>query len=73
MTGTKKVIAGPQFARPEDLLFLAKLAEAGEFKPVIDRCYPFEQIVEAHSYVDAGHKKGNVIVTFVSSAAEPGA
>jgi NADPH:quinone reductase-like Zn-dependent oxidoreductase len=46
-----------------DLVLLRDLAEAGEIKPVIDRVYPLEQIIEAHSYVDAGHKKGNVIVT----------
>ena len=62
MTSHKKVIAGPAAERVEDMRFLAKLAEAGEFKPVIDRCYPFEQIVEAHRYVDTGRKKGNVVV-----------
>lgn len=63
MTSSKTVIAGPAAGRVEDLRFLAGLAEAGEFKPVIDRCYPFEQIAEAHSYVDTGRKKGNVIIT----------
>ncbi len=47
----------------ETISFLIELFETGKIWPVIGKCYPLEQISEAHSYVDEGHKVGNVVIT----------
>jgi NADPH:quinone reductase-like Zn-dependent oxidoreductase len=46
----------------EDLVLLSMLATKGEIRPVIDRTYALDDIVDAHRYVDIGHKRGNVII-----------
>ena len=47
----------------QDVLFLKELVEAGKFRPVIDRCYPLEDVIEATRYVETEHKTGNVVLT----------
>ncbi len=60
--GRKKVLAGEAWGGTADLLLLRQLAEAGQFKPVIDRRYPLQQIVEAHRRVDTKRKRGSVVI-----------
>lgn len=62
-SGRARVIGGVARAQPGDLELLARLIDEGRVKPVIDRRYTLDQIVEAYRYADTGHKKGSVVVT----------
>ncbi|NDJ35557.1 MAG: NAD(P)-dependent alcohol dehydrogenase, partial [Chloroflexi bacterium] len=63
LTEGRRVLGGSIPRDPELLLFLRDLCEAGAVRPVIERRYPLDEIVEAHRYVDQGHKQGNVVIT----------
>jgi NADPH:quinone reductase-like Zn-dependent oxidoreductase len=64
--GRKRVLFPLPTSSKEDVLFLKKLVVANQYKPVIDRIYQLEEIVEAYKYVESGQKTGNVIVTVAS-------
>jgi len=63
LTGNKKVVLFLQKQNTSDLNFMKELIEAGNVKPVIDRCYKLSEVPEAISYFAEGHAQGKVIIT----------
>ena len=63
VVGDRKVVFGMPRPTHEDVLYLKKLIETGEYRPVIDRTYPLEDVVEAMRYVETQEKTGNVVIT----------
>jgi len=66
-TSSKKVLFAFAGSRRQDLVALKELAEAGQIRAVIDRRFPLERAAEAHAYVDAGRRKGTVVLTVVDA------
>ena len=65
MFGSKKVLFPIPQDKKENLLYFKSLAEKGQLKPVIDKVYPFEQIIEAYKYVETGQKTGSVVIKII--------
>jgi NADPH:quinone reductase-like Zn-dependent oxidoreductase len=61
--GSKRVRLGLTSYSKEDVLLLERLIEAGEYRAVVDRTYPLDDVVEASRYVETGQKTGNVVLT----------
>ena len=61
--GDKKVICALSSEDPQDLVTIKEMAEAGQIKAYVDRCFPLEKVADAHRYLEAGQRHGNVVLT----------
>jgi NADPH:quinone reductase-like Zn-dependent oxidoreductase len=62
IVGSRRAALGIGRYRKEDLLLVRKLIGAGTYRPVVDRTYPLDDVVEAARYVESGQKSGNVVL-----------
>jgi NADPH:quinone reductase-like Zn-dependent oxidoreductase len=68
LVGSKRARLGIGRYRKEDLLLVKGLVEAGSYRPVIDRTYALDEVVEATRYVETGQKTGNVVLRVADDA-----
>jgi NADPH:quinone reductase-like Zn-dependent oxidoreductase len=61
--GKKRVLFPLPKITKQDVIFISELMKMGDFKPVIDRRYPLEEVASAYKYVETGQKTGNVVIT----------
>ena len=66
-----ELIQIPPRQTKQDVLFLKELVEAGKYRPVIDRCYPLEDVIEATRYVETEQKTGNVVLSVDGAKGNP--
>ncbi len=62
--GKKKVKIGLAIDSGEDLLEVKKMVESGKYKPFVDKVFPMEEVVEAHTYIEQGDKAGSIVLKF---------
>ena len=67
VVGAKKVMFRVPRDDQEMVRYFKELIESGAFKPLIDRRYRLDQIIEAYTYVETGHKTGNVVISVAPS------
>lgn len=69
LTGAAKIVGGVAGGTAADLIFFKGLIENGKLRTVIDRCYPLDQIAQAHLLAEGGHKKGHVVIVIQAAGA----